>query len=59
VYHFINKITEASIKDILEMGYYGYHSEISSAFKQEPLGCWAQAWSTAMFIELCHELNLN
>ncbi|MFW6272523.1 MAG: amylo-alpha-1,6-glucosidase [bacterium] len=54
---YIESIYFASIRDIKEMGYYGYSSEIASASKQEPFGCHAQAWSSAMFIELCHELE--
>ena len=53
---YIVKIVQASVNDILWQGIAGQHSEISSANKQEPFGCWAQAWSNAMFIELAHEL---
>jgi len=53
---YINKILESSTKDILYQGFIGHHSEISSATKQEPLGCWAQSWSASMYIELIHEI---
>lgn len=54
--YYIQKIKNASIKDILEQGILGAASEISSAQKQEPYGCWLQAWSCATFIELMHIL---
>jgi hypothetical protein len=52
---YIDAITKASINDILYQGFIGHHSEISPASHQEAFGCWAQAWSAAMFIELMHE----
>ena len=55
---YIDKILESSTKDILYQGFIGHHSEISSAIKQEPLGCWAQSWSASMYIELIHEINI-
>jgi len=54
---YVDAIYKASSKDIMKSGYKGFHSEISSAEKQEPCGTWAQAWSSAMFIELCNELK--
>lgn len=48
---YINEIMEASTKEILYMGAVGHHSEISSAEKQESLGCEAQLWSAAMYLE--------
>jgi glycogen debranching enzyme len=54
---YIDKIIDASVNDILYQGFIGHHSEISAASHQEAFGCWAQAWSAAMFIELMHEKN--
>lgn len=48
---YINEIMEASTNEILYMGAIGHHSEISSAEKQESLGCEAQLWSAAMYLE--------
>lgn len=52
---YINKILEASIHDILWQGYIGFHSEISSSSNLTAGGCKAQAWSSALFIELINE----
>ncbi len=49
-------ILNSSTDDILFAGFCGHHSEISSAGEFEPLGCFAQAWSAATFIELVDEL---
>ena len=49
---YIKKIMFASAKDILEQGFAGHGSEISSAVVQEAQGCYAQAWSVASFVEL-------
>lgn len=57
--HFIKKIAEASSNEILWHGKVGHHSEISSANVLESLGCWSQAWSNAMFIELIEETYLD
>ncbi|MCK5107388.1 MAG: hypothetical protein KAQ83_01560 [Nanoarchaeota archaeon] len=54
---YINEIIKASVNDILYQGFIGHHSEVSPASHQEAFGCWAQAWSAAMFIELMHEKN--
>ncbi|MBI2133926.1 hypothetical protein HYU11_04560 [Candidatus Woesearchaeota archaeon] len=53
----IKKIHEASTNDILWNGSIGNHSELSSAREQRAEGCLNQAWSSAMFIELCDELK--
>lgn len=53
---YIDRIVEASTRDILYNGAAGCHSELSSASKQRGEGCVCQAWSSAMFIELLHEL---
>lgn len=54
---FVNKIFEASKKDILRHGAMGCASEISPAEKYEPAGCVNQAWSNATFLELAAELK--
>ncbi|MEM4242839.1 MAG: amylo-alpha-1,6-glucosidase [Candidatus Woesearchaeota archaeon] len=54
--HFIEKIVEASSHEILELGAIGHHAELSSARALSSNGCVSQAWSSAMFIELCSEL---
>ncbi len=53
---FIEKIVEASSHEILELGAVGHHAELSSARALSSHGCVSQAWSSAMFIELCNEL---
>ena len=52
----VEKIREASAFDILSAGVIGYCSEVSSASHRQAAGCLAQAWSSATFIELMHEL---
>lgn len=53
VYHDkIQAITNASIRDMLELGYLGHCSELSSANVQEPVGCFSQAWSASTLLEL-------
>ena len=47
---YINEIMDASTNEILYMGTVGHHSEISSAMCQESLGCEAQLWSSAMYL---------
>jgi glycogen debranching enzyme len=48
----IHKIILASSKDMLELGFAGHMSEISSAQVQDAQGCFAQAWSVGTFLEL-------
>jgi glycogen debranching enzyme len=48
---YINGIMEASTREILYMGAIGHHGEISSAESQQSLGCAAQLWSSAMYLE--------
>ncbi|MGE0793033.1 MAG: amylo-alpha-1,6-glucosidase [Candidatus Woesearchaeota archaeon] len=56
-YHeIINKLIKASVKDILEQGFMGHASELSSAEIQESCGTKSQAWSSATFLELMMEL---
>jgi glycogen debranching enzyme len=52
----IAAIIYASTKDILEEGFAGHASEISSASVQEAHASLAQAWSSATFIELVDTL---
>ncbi|MBW2995832.1 hypothetical protein KY332_00870 [Candidatus Woesearchaeota archaeon] len=52
---YIDKITQASVKEILTSGAIGHHAEVSSASSLKSEGCKAQAWSNAMFIELIEE----
>jgi glycogen debranching enzyme len=54
--YYIEKILFASTKEILYNGFIGHHAEISSASKFSSLGCWSQAWSSAMYIELVEEM---
>jgi glycogen debranching enzyme len=52
----IEKILSASAQEILWLGAVGSHAELSSAKQQTSEGCLSQAWSNAMFVELCMEL---
>ncbi len=52
----IRKILDASTEEILWKGLIGHHAEISSAREMQSLGCQAQAWSAAMYIEMVEEL---
>ena len=54
---YINKIAEASSKEILKMGAIGHHAELSDAQKLSSKGCLSQAWSAALFVELMFELS--
>ncbi len=47
----IFKLLNSSIRDILLLYIPSGHSEISSSFEQESLGCFDQLWSNATFIE--------
>jgi len=53
---YIEKIIQASAKEILTSGAIGHSAEISSASGLRSQGCMAQAWSDAMFIELVDEI---
>ncbi|MFC1742254.1 amylo-alpha-1,6-glucosidase [Nanoarchaeota archaeon] len=52
----IRKIIKASSEEILHRGAIGHHAEVSSASHLSSKGCFAQAWSAAMFIELIAEV---
>lgn len=53
---YIEKILEASTYDLLWQGAAGHHSELSSVDGLQAQGCWAQAWSAAMYMELVEEI---
>ncbi len=52
----IRKVLSASAKEILWMGAVGHNAEVSSASHLSSYGCFAQAWSDALFIELVSEV---
>ena len=52
----IKKIIDASTEEILWKGCIGCHAELSSAKELQSKGCFNQAWSNAMYIELIEEL---
>ncbi|MFC1704973.1 amylo-alpha-1,6-glucosidase [Nanoarchaeota archaeon] len=53
---YIEKILNASTKEIIYSGISGCGAELSSASSLKSEGCLNQAWSNAMFIELVEEL---
>ncbi|RMD57640.1 hypothetical protein D6825_03405 [Candidatus Woesearchaeota archaeon] len=53
---YAESIFNASSKEILQ-GALGHHAELSSAESLESRGCLAQAWSAAMYLELCELLK--
>ncbi|MBI2649831.1 hypothetical protein HYX04_00790 [Candidatus Woesearchaeota archaeon] len=55
----IQKIIDASAEEILWKGCIGCHSELSSAKELRSEGCFNQAWSNAMFIEMVDEVFGN
>ncbi|MBW2971218.1 hypothetical protein KY320_03600 [Candidatus Woesearchaeota archaeon] len=52
----IFQIMQASTDEILWSGAAGHHAELSSANKEESQGCFSQAWSMGMYIELIQEM---
>ena len=52
----IQKIISASTEDILWKGCIGCASELSSAKELKSQGCFNQAWSDAMYIEMVEEI---
>lgn len=52
----IDKIINASTKELLWMGAPGHAAEVSGANKLESKGCFAQTWSAASYVELMLEL---
>ncbi len=55
----IESILAASRKDLFFQGFIGHSSEVSSAAKQEPGGCFSQLWSITTFYELLELLRVN
>ncbi|MBW2964589.1 hypothetical protein KY363_03955 [Candidatus Woesearchaeota archaeon] len=51
----VKRIVEASSEEMLWHGAIGHHAEVSDASHLASRGCFAQAWSAAMFIELVME----
>jgi len=51
----IESIIDASTKEITQLGIDGYHAELSDAKAQTSVGCQAQAWSSATYVELMKE----
>ena len=47
----VSRLLSALEYDLLQQGYLGHISEISSADTQEAMGCHAQAWSVACYLE--------
>ena len=41
----------------MEKGIIGYHAEVSDAKQLSSKGCWAQLWSSAMYVELIDEIK--
>ncbi len=52
----IKKIISASTEEILWKGCVGCHSEISDAKELSSKGCFSQAWSNAMYVEMVDEV---
>ena len=52
----IQRIISASTEDILWNGCIGCASELSSAKELTPQGCFSQAWSNAMYMEMVEEI---
>ena len=53
---FVKKILAASTEEILWKNCIGCHAEVSSAKELSSFGCFNQAWSNAMFMELVEEV---
>ncbi len=53
---FAARILEASTEEILWSGAVGHHSELSSAESLGSEGCWAQAWSAALYLETLNKI---
>lgn len=52
---YIQKIKQASLKDLQKQGYIGCCSEITNSEEQNPFGCFNQLWSNATLLELLHK----
>jgi len=55
----VDKIIKASSEEMLWHGAIGHCAEVSSASHLSSKGCLSQAWSAAMFIELCIEHDME
>jgi len=53
---YIKSIINASVEEMLYLGVTGYSAELSSASDLKSQGCFAQAWSSALFVELIDEV---
>lgn len=49
-------IIHSSTNDILKKGCIGFGSEVSSASKQKPEGCFAQLWTSATYFEMIDKI---
>ena len=54
---YVDTIVKASTIEILWHGALGCHAELSSAKELASQGCFLQAWSCALYLELMHELS--
>jgi glycogen debranching enzyme len=54
-----NALLRASVRDLLDEGVAGHASEISSAGRQEAMGCHAQAWSASTLLEALLRLRIR
>lgn len=54
--NYVDKILQASTKEILWKGAISHHAELSSSKELRSEGCLTQAWSSAMYIELINEI---
>ncbi len=57
--YYIKKIIKASKEELMWKGALGCHSELSSAKELRSEGCPNQAWSSAMYLEMIKEIELN
>ncbi|MFH1589149.1 MAG: amylo-alpha-1,6-glucosidase [archaeon] len=55
--YFIEHIYHSSQNEMLFSGFIGHCAEVSSANEQKSEGCFAQAWSSATYIELMDKLK--
>lgn len=53
---YIDKILQASTREILWQGIIGHHGELSSSQKFTSEGSWVQTWSNALYIEAVNEI---
>ncbi len=53
---YVRKIIQSSMSEILSMGAFGRHAEVSSAQQLSSHGCLMQLWSSALFVECIQKL---